>query len=153
MTEEIKKEKAPSRRHLNRVSAIQYLYSYEFNKPENLMDGLRCYFEEQEQGREFHAFSEELVNGTIEHIEEIDEKIRSHAANWDFKRIAKVDLAILRLAIYELLYRNDIPPIVSINEAIDLSKEFSAEDSRRFINGILDKICSSLKRPSREAKV
>ena len=75
----------------------------------------------------------------------------SHANNWKFERIAKVDLSILRLAIYELLYRNDIPPIVSINEAIDLSKVFSNPDSKRFINGILDKMKDRINRPLRKA--
>lgn len=144
--------KAPSRRHLNRIAAMQFLYAYEANKPQDLAAGTRQFFESQEQGREFHAFAEELALGVIEHLEAIDATIQQNAQNWDFKRIAKVDLAILRLAIHELLHRNDIPPVVSINEAIDLSKEFSADDSKRFINGILDKICSKLTRPTRVAK-
>ena len=87
----------------------------------------------------------------IENSEEIDGKIREIANNWDFKRIAKIDLAILRLAIFELLFRKDIPPIVTINEAVDLSKLYSAEESRRFVNGILDRLHGQLDRPSRSA--
>lgn len=145
--------KAPSKRRQNRIAAMQFLYAYEVNRPADLPEGLRTFFEAQEQPRDFYSFAESLVVGTVEHLETIDEAIRKHAANWDFNRIAKVDLAILRLAIGELLYREDIPPIVSINEAIDLSKAYSADDSRRFINGILDKICGQLKRPIREANV
>ena len=84
-------------------------------------------------------------------MEAIDVQIQAHASNWKFERIAKVDLAILRLAIHELLHRTDIPPIVSINEAIDLSKAFSNPDSKRFINGILDKMKDQINRPLRKA--
>ena len=79
----------------------------------------------------------------IENIDAVDAKIIQQAQNWTFERIAKVDLAILRLALYELLYRTDIPPIVSINEAIELGKIFSNPDSKRFINGLLDKVKST----------
>ena len=83
--------------------------------------------------------------------QEIDGHIRSLAQNWDFERIAKIDLAILRLAIFEMLRRQDVPPVVSINEAIDLSKQFSNADSKRFINGILDRLKSQLSRDARKA--
>jgi len=66
-------------------------------------------------------------------------------------RMAKVDLSILRLAVFELLFRDDIPPVVSINEAIDLAKDYSSKESRRFINGVLDKIKTTLTRPLRTA--
>jgi N utilization substance protein B len=82
---------------------------------------------------------------------DVDAKIRSLAENWDFERIAKIDLAILRLAIFEMLFRKDIPPVVSINEAIDLSKLFSNADAKRFINGILDRLKGQLDRPARTA--
>ncbi|MDX2110096.1 MAG: transcription antitermination factor NusB [Verrucomicrobiota bacterium] len=103
------------------------------------------------QPREDWQFAEELVLGVIEHLEEIDEIIRSHTRNWDFKRIARIDLSILRLAIYEMLHRKDVPPIVSINEAIDLSKLYSNADAKRFINGILDQFKLRLNRPLRDA--
>ena len=133
------------------MSAIQFLYQWEMNRPETLADDLYRFFENQEEERAYYAFAEELINGTIKQIEAIDQEIASHASNWKFDRIAKVDLSILRLAIFELLYRTDIPPIVSINEAIDLSKVFSNPDSKRFINGILDKMKSKINRPLRKA--
>jgi N utilization substance protein B len=74
------------------------------------------------------------------------------AQNWDFERIAKIDLAILRLAMFEMTQRRDIPPVVSINEAIDLSKQFSNADSKRFINGILDRLKDQLGRDARKAE-
>jgi N utilization substance protein B len=100
--------------------------------------------------REHYAFGEELIHGVIEHCDEIDGRIRGLAQNWDFDRIAKIDLAILRLAIFEMIHRKDIPPVVSINEAIDLSKLFSNADAKRFINGILDKLKDQVGRDARK---
>ena len=140
-----------SQRRDCRTCAIQFLYQWELNKPEQLNDALRIFIEDQEFDREYYAFAEELIHGAIEQIEPIDKAIMENASNWTFNRIAKIDLAILRLAIHELLHRKDIPPIVSINEAIDLSKLFSNPDSKRFINGILDKMKDSIDRPLRQA--
>ncbi len=140
-----------SQRRDCRTCAIQFLYQWELNKPEQLSDALRTFIEDQEFDREYYAFAEELIHGAIEQIEPIDKAIMENASNWTFNRIAKIDLAILRLAIHELLHRKDIPPIVSINEAIDLSKLFSNPDSKRFINGILDKMKDSIDRPLRQA--
>lgn len=143
-------KRSPQRRD-NRVCAVQFLYQWELNKPDQLNDGLRVFIETQDYERDYYGFTEELVHGTIEHIEVVDAQIQEHAANWTFARIAKVDLSVLRLAIYELLYRRDIPPIVSINEAIELGKIFSNPDSKRFINGILDQMKNKLDRPLRSA--
>ncbi|HAQ57632.1 MAG TPA: transcription antitermination factor NusB [Opitutae bacterium] len=140
-----------SQRRENRMCTVQFLYQWESNKPKVLADDVCQFFENQEEDRAYYAFAEELALGTIENVEVIDGHINEHANNWTFDRIAKVDLAILRLAIYELLYRTDIPPIVSINEAIDLSKVFSNPDSKRFINGILDKMKDKITRPLRKA--
>ena len=74
------------------------------------------------------------------------------AQNWAFERVAKVDLATLRLAIFELLRRTDIPPVVTINEAIDIAKVFSTEESKRFVNGILDRYKATLGRDPRKAE-
>ncbi len=143
-------EKKPQRR-LCRIACMQYLYAWSINLPQDLSDSLRLFFEDQAERRDFYAFAEELIFGVIENVNTIDDKIRELAKNWDFERIAKIDLAILRMALFELLFRKDIPPIVTINEAIDLSKEYSSQESRRFINGILDKQKGDLSRPSRSA--
>lgn len=150
MDEEPKVNRRSQRRE-NRMCAIQFLYQWEMNKPEKLADGICQFFENQDEARSYYTFAEELVNGVIEQISVVDREIMENASNWKFERIAKVDLAILRLAIYELLFRTDIPPIVSINEAIDLSKVFSNLDSKRFINGILDKMKDKIDRPLRKA--
>jgi transcription antitermination protein NusB len=134
-----------------RVAAVQYLYAWSLNRPTNLANDLAVFFTSLDQPREHYAFGEELIHGTIEHGEEIDGRIRILAQNWEFDRIAKIDLAIMRVAIFEMLFRKDIPPVVSINEAIDLSKEFSNADAKRFINGILDRLKDDLGRDARKA--
>lgn len=140
-----------SQRRQNRVAAMQYIYAWSINHPKDLVEDLRVFFEAQEQERDYYNFAEELIHGMVEFSDDVDDKIKSLAKNWDFDRIAKIDLAILRLAVYELLFRKDIPPVVTINEAIDLSKEYSTAESRRFVNGILDKLKGELDRPSRSA--
>ena len=97
-------------------------------------------------------FAEPLIRGTLEKLTELDGKIQHYAKNWDLGRMAVVDRNILRLAIYEMLYREDIPPVVSINEAVDIAKKFSTDESGRFVNGILDKVKGDLMRPARIVK-
>ncbi|MCM8800446.1 MAG: transcription antitermination factor NusB [Candidatus Omnitrophica bacterium] len=99
----------------------------------------------QTQGKvnkEIKDFTSELVEGVAEHLNAIDEKISQYATNWQLKRMAVVDRNILRLGSYELLFREDIPPKVSINEAVELAKRYSGLEAGRFVNGILDKIKS-----------
>jgi N utilization substance protein B len=140
-----------TQRHDGRVAAVQYLYAWSINPPANLVDDLRVFFEGLDQAREHYAFGEELIQGVIKNQPGIDAQIKILAQNWEFERIAKIDLAILRIAMFEMLHRNDIPPVVSINEAIDISKEFSNADSKRFINGILDRLKDQLGRDARKA--
>ena len=130
---------------------MQFLYACSLNPPDDLPDQLNLFFADKSEDREYYAFAEELIHGVLQNLEKVDDEIKAYAENWDFSRIAKIDLSILRLAIFELLNRHDIPPIVSINEAIDLSKQFSGPDSKRFINGILDKMKGKIQRPLREA--
>ncbi len=133
------------------MAALQFLYACSLNPPDDLPGQLNLFFSGKDKDREYFAFAEELIHGVLENLDDVDSEIRNYAENWDFERIAKMDLSILRLAIFELLKRLDIPPIVSINEAIDLSKQFSGPDSKRFINGILDKMKGQIQRPLREA--
>ncbi len=140
-----------AQRHDGRVAALQYLYAWSINTPANLVDDLRVFFEGLERPRDHYAFGEELIDGVIKNQAGIDAQIKVLAQNWEFERIAKIDLAILRIAMFEMLHRKDIPPVVSINEAIDISKQFSNADSKRFINGILDRLKDQLGRDSRKA--
>jgi transcription antitermination factor NusB len=91
------------------------------------------------------SFAEELVKGVLDRLAELDELIARYATNWELNRMAVVDRNILRLGAYELSGREDIPPKVSINEAVELAKKYSGVQSSKFVNGILDKIKSEKK--------
>jgi len=95
-------------------------------------------------------FAQPLIDGMMEHLPQIDERIARYVENYNIERISPVDRNVLRLAIYEMLFRDDIPPVVSINEAIELAKTFGGSDSGRFVNGILDRVKDDLSRPLRE---
>ncbi len=90
------------------------------------------------------AFSRLLIAGTIERIEEIDSHIKKNLEHWTFDRLRKVDLAILRVGCYSLLYQKDIPSGISIDEAIEIAKEYGSDESYRFVNGVLDAIKRSV---------
>jgi N utilization substance protein B len=96
-------------------------------------------------------FAQPLIDGMVTHLDDVDDRIKRYCENYEFHRISPVDRNVLRLAIYEMLYRDDIPPVVSIDEAIELAKTFGGGDSGRFVNGILDRVKNDLKRPLREA--
>ena len=85
-------------------------------------------------------FSDRLILGVEKNFEKIDQKITQYAANWQMKRMAAIDRNILRLGVYELMYASDIPPKVTINEAVELAKRYGDLESSKFVNGILDKI-------------
>jgi len=95
-------------------------------------------------------FAQPLIEGMVTHLQEIDERIRRYCENYEFHRISAVDRNVLRLAIYEMLYRVDIRPFVAINEGIELAKMLGGAESGRFVNGILDRIRKDLDRPARE---
>ncbi|MGE4549929.1 MAG: transcription antitermination factor NusB [Opitutales bacterium] len=139
-----------NRRRRNRSAAIQFLYAWELNRPENLSDSLDEFFIERKLPRDDYVYTEELIHGAVEKMEEIDQLIEEMAENWDFRRIAKIDLTLLRLGMHELLHRPDVPPVVVINEIIDLGKAYSEKESKRFLNGILDQVLAKLDRPARE---
>ncbi len=129
-------------RRKGRIIAFQAIFSWDFN--DNSIDSLINFSWVNESDKKIKeesvVFAKLIIKGTIDNIAEIDEKIKQHIANWDFKRIAKVDLAILRLSTYSLMFQKDIAGNIVIDEAIDISKEFSSEESYRFINGVLDSI-------------
>jgi N utilization substance protein B len=91
-----------------------------------------------------YAFASELVGGVIEHLSEIDALISQKSKHWSMARMARVDLNILRMAVFELLFRADIPKNVTMNEAIEVAKRFGSDDSASFVNGILDEIASGV---------
>ena len=133
-------------RRKGRILAFQALYSWDLGNVDidNVLDFAWVEKETLERmGEESLSFTRLLVSGTIEHIEEIDSVIKSHLTNWDFDRLNKVDLAILRISVYPLLFQKDIHSSIIIDEAIDISKEFGSDDSFKFINAVLDSIRKS----------
>jgi len=131
------------KRRRSRELAIKVLFHLDFSRddPAIAFDLICNNFGASEDVK---PFSKELVLGVFIHIKELDDLVAKASQNWRLERIARVDRSILRLALYELLYRDDIPPKVSINEAVDLGKKFSTEESGAFINGVLDKIYTTL---------
>ena len=97
-----------------------------------------------EYAEEILVFARLLVKGCIENLDAVDEKIQVHLEHWEIGRLAKVDLALLRLGCYSLLYQRQIPATVTIDEAVDIAKKFGSDDSYRFINGVLDGIRKSI---------
>ena len=120
-----------------REIALQVLYGLNFENidVEKALDLFWSNFVAPKTAKEFAAF---LVQGTCEHKEELDKLIAGCSDNWSLGRMSKVDINILRLAVFEFLYCDDIPPKVTLNEAVDLGKTFGSENSGSFINGILD---------------
>ena len=140
-----------STRRDGRELALQALYSKDL-VPQDAHSSLKRIMESFAEGDEptleiqskAFAFASELVNGVIANLADIDGRIAEKSKHWSMSRMARVDLNILRLAVYELLYRPDIPKNVTMNEAIEVAKKFGAEDSASFVNGILDEIASSV---------
>mgnify|MGYP003288855412 FL=1 len=133
-------------RRKGRILAFQALYSWDLGNVDvdNILDFSWVEKETLDKmGEDSLSFSRLLVSGTIEHIDEIDSIIKENLNNWDFDRLNKVDLAILRISIYPLLYQKDLHSSIVIDEAIDISKQFGADDSFKFINAILDSVRKS----------
>jgi transcription antitermination protein NusB len=159
-----------------RERAVQFLFQLDLNPPDALEEALEHFWQSQRApaiagekggatwGQEVvlpppsadelttRQFADKLIHGVLEHRDLLDARIKQYTQNWDLPRMAVVDRNVLRLAIYEMLYRDDIPPIVSINEAVDIAKRFSTQDSGKFVNGILDRMKNDLMRPARIAK-
>lgn len=130
-------------RRKGRIIAFQSLYRAEATGAglEELFDF--SWMDREKQGaadEETLLFARLLIQGTLENLPRVDEAIRAQLENWDFSRLNKVDLAILRMSAYCLLFQPDIPPTVTIDEAVDISKSFGTEDSYRFVNGVLDAV-------------
>ncbi len=127
------------KRRRAREIALQVLYEMEVTRKDS-DEALADFWESHPTGEEVCSFATKLVTGTVENLSSIDALLGKHADNWDLDRMAAVDRNILRFATYELLFLDGIPPKVTINEAIEIAKKYSTQDSGRFVNGILDGI-------------
>jgi N utilization substance protein B len=142
-----------SQRRQNRCAAFRFIFQWEMNQSEDLEKDLDEYFKRLQQDEEYFSYSIELIDGILEKIKVIDSIISELVENWEFSRIAKIELALLRVAIFEIKYRLDVPPVVIIDEALEISKDFSSENSRKFLNGVLDKAMVQIARPIRKPAV
>jgi transcription antitermination factor NusB len=125
-----------------REYVLQMLYQVDITRG-NWQEILKGFWETNEDkdiSLELKDFSAELLGGVVEHIQEIDQKISKYAENWQLERMAFVDRNIMRLGCFELIFRDDIPPKVTINEAVELAKKYSGSESGKFVNAILDQI-------------
>ncbi len=131
------------RRRKARELAIQVLFNLEFSSdsPTDVFD-LIC--EMFNSGRAIRSFSKELVLGVCKERDDLDGLIRNASKNWRLERMSRIDKCILRLATFEILFMDDIPPKVSIDEAVEIGKKFGSDGSGGFINGVLDNIYNKL---------
>ena len=127
------------RRRQSRETALQLLYALDITRV-NIREVLRAGWTEKMLYPETRDFTTALVTGVIEHRDEIDAFIQECSTNWSLERIGLVERNILRFAIYELGFLPDIPPNVTINEAVEVAKKYGTEEAPAFINGILDRV-------------
>ena len=128
-------------RHLSRERALQILFQYDIHgKPGVWLDE---FWKEYKANDDVKSFAEQLVAGVLQHKKELDVLIGKCATNWKVSRMQIVDRNILRLGAYELLWLDDVPARVTVNEAIELAKDFGDEEAAKFVNGILDKVLAT----------
>jgi transcription antitermination protein NusB len=138
------------KRREGREVALQLLFHWDLNIQQSLdVTELNLFWEFRPAMSGVRTFATNLLKGVISRQAMIDEKITKYTANYELRRISAVDRNILRMAIYEMLYADDVPPIVAINEAIDIAKKFGTEESGKFVNGVLDRVKLDLTRPLR----
>ena len=130
-------------RREGRELALQMLYALDIN-PLEQREALQLFRDNTRAAGNVRVFAEDLVAGVIANLAAIDGLIEVKSKNWALGRMARVDLSILRLAVFELLFRQDIPKNVTINEAIEVAKKFGTEESPAFVNGILDEVASTI---------
>ncbi|HOV26552.1 MAG TPA: transcription antitermination factor NusB [Pseudobacteroides sp.] len=126
-------------RRAARETAMKLLYQLEIQKDDREQQ-VQYVLEEEKLTENDKTYINEVIDGVYSKLEEIDRLIENHAKGWKINRISKVDLSILRLSIYEVCFREDIPFNVSINEAVELAKKYSTDDAGSFVNGILGKV-------------
>ena len=133
-------------RRKTREKIIQFLFQTDFN-PEPIEQALLDFWSQNKLSKKEMIFAEKMINGVLEKKEFLDTKLSIYLKNWNTDRLGSIDRVVLRLALYEMMFCDDIPPIVAINEAVHFAKDLSSFQSGRFVNGILDKIRKELNLP------
>ncbi len=143
----MEKKKINGRRQ-TREWIIQFLFQLDFN-PEPVDIALKDFWEGKDPIEREKTYAEEIIKGVVQYKEELDDRLSQYAKRWDSERMGAVDRTVMRVALFEMLHREDVPPVVSINEAVHFAKDFSSFQSGRFVNGVLDRIRKDLDRPAR----
>ena len=135
-------------RRKSREMALQFLFSHDFQEgsgsPETVATDLEMFCQIFDVGERSLPYGRQLIQGICLHLDEIDALLAEHSHNWRVERMSLVDRNILRIAVYELQYSDDAPAQVAINEALEIAKRYSVDESVSFINGILDAVQSAL---------
>ncbi|MCF7838780.1 MAG: transcription antitermination factor NusB [Candidatus Marinimicrobia bacterium] len=137
-------------RHEARIRAVQFLFQQDFN-PGELTPALEEFWSHWKPAASVRGFAERLIRGVLRHQETLDEELRALADNWEVRRMGGVDRNVMRVALFELAHCEDIPPVVSVNEAVDIAKSLSSYESGWFVNGVLDRALRKVSRPMRAA--
>jgi len=136
-----------------RVLAVQFLYQQETaDQPENTTEALKLFWNLTRAAENLKKFAQPRIDGVLEHQSTLDEKIQQVSQNWDLSRMAPVDRCVIRMALWEMLHEPNVPPPVAINEAVEISKALSTEESGRFVNGILDRIHKEHSGPNKHSQ-
>jgi len=143
----MEKKKVSGRRE-TREWIIQFLFQLDFN-PEPIDIALKDFWAEKDPNEREKTYAEEIIKGVVQRKDELDDRLSQYAKRWDSERMVAVDRTVMRVALFEMLYREDVPPVVSINEAVHFAKDFSSFQSGRFVNGVLDRIRKEIDRPAR----
>ena len=143
----MQKKKINGRRE-TREWIIQFLFQLDFNATP-IDVALKDFWEEKDPNEREKTYALEIIKGVVQRKDELDDRLSQYAKRWDSERMGAVDRTVMRVALFEMLYREDVPPVVSINEAVHFAKDFSSFQSGRFVNGVLDRIRKELDRPAR----
>ena len=136
-------------RRRTRELIVQFLFQNDFN-PEPLDDALPQFWDDKKISEKEKIFAEKLIFGVIKNKESLDKKMSDYADNWKSERLGSVDRVVIRIALFEILHCDDVPPIVSINEAVHFANDLSSFKSGKFVNGILDRVLNDIDRPHRK---
>ena len=135
-------------RRKTRELVVQFLFQNEFN-PIPVNKALSYFWDENKIIDKEKAFAEKLINGVLEKKDELDKILSNYTNNWKTERLGSVDLIVMRIALFEILHCDDVPPIVAINEAVHFANDLSSYQSGKFVNGVLDSILHELDYPQK----
>lgn len=138
-------------RRQSREWALQFLFQRDYDR-DDIVQALEDFWTDKNADSRSRGFAEEIIYAVEKRRDELDALISRYAEHWDVKRMGGVDRNVMRIALYEMLDRDDIPPVVSIDEAVEIAKVYSSNESGKFVNGVLDRALRDIQRPARAAQ-